>query len=578
MRRFMSTASAVIIAIGASGWASVMPAHAATSWPANCADLQTTLDGTGAGDTVTLHDTNLCPGAFTLPGRQITLQGQTQADGFDGGGVNRSLYGNNIGAAVIQNLTFINGFTAIVGGALAIDGDSSPTIRNDVFMDNHADTQGGAIKVQVSGDLTLVGNVFGAAGHPNTTNGAGGAVAAFTLHASVTNNQFLYNSTASPSGFEAGGGVMINTSAQDANEMVFNGNTLLGNQTAGANGAGANLSGSGTLTISGNTFRGNVIAATTGNTPSGRGGGLAVNIFGTDATAKAVQSGNFFDSNVIHTQTFKDGSSPVDFGGAGELAQAPLVTSVNDTFVNNHVDAGAGGNTAVGGGLALQGNNGNKTTLNASNLVAVNNSVGAGGEGGGIYAGFVTGCVTPPCTAAADIFDSTLANNSSGGTGAQMGGNQADTAHVVNSIVIGPVGTQTDIEGFGTTTVSHSDTCLRGTPYTGTGNLCQDPRLANVAGNNVHETSASPTIDKGDNAQVPAGLSQDYEGDPRIIGTAVDMGADEFNPPPPTPPRPGTRRHPRATRPACGWPASAASPCWSWWPAERGPHLQATLQ
>jgi hypothetical protein len=62
----------------------------------------------------------------------------------------------------------------------------------------------------------------------------------------------------------------------------------------------------------------------------------------------------------------------------------------------------------------------------------------------------------------------------------------------------------------------------------GTGNICKDPLLKNVAGNDVHQTSASPTFDTGNSALVPSGLTQDYEGDPRISGARVDIGADEI--------------------------------------------------
>lgn len=560
MRRFMSTASAVIIAIGASGAMSIVPAHAATTYPATCTDLQTILNGTSSSaiDTVTLHDpvTPLCPGAFTLPAHAVILQGLTQADGFDGASTNQSLTGNNIGATTIQNLTFAHGSTTSVGGALNIDGASSPTITNNVFTDNHADNQGGALKVQVQGDLTLTGNVFGGVGHPNTTNGDGGALVVFADHVAATGNKFLYNSNTATPGYDVGGGPVLGAGAKEAGALVFSGNTVIGNQTAGANGAGATLRSSGGVTMSNNTFRGNVIAASAGDTLAGRGGGVGITVFGIDPVLNGViQSGNTFDSNVIHTQTFQptDGQSTWDFGGAGELVRAPLVTSVNDTFINNHVDAGAGGNTAIGGGIALQGDSGNRTTLNASNMVVANNSVGAGGEGGGIYAGFTTGCGSPPCIAAIQLFDSTVVNNTSGGSGAQMGGDNTDTASVTNSIVIGPIAQQTDVEGFGTTRVTYSDTCVRGTPYTGTGNVCVDPKLANVAGNNVHETTTSPTVDRGSNALVPATLTKDYEGDARIIGAAVDMGADEFNPPaPPALPKAG-HTTPAANVPAGVW-------------------------
>ena len=334
---------------------------------------------------------------------------------------------------------------------------------------------------------------------------------------------------------------MVGSASGAGSFVVFSGNTVTGNTTGGANGAGAFLSGPGTVTVTNNVFRGNVLGATTGSSPTGFGGGLVVEAPG--AGAQVVQSHNLFDSNVIHTQTFEvDGSTAHDYGGGGEYALAPLVTSTDDVFTNNLVEAGGGGNTAFGGAFGLQGNASNKTTLNAYNMVAANNSVGAAGEGGAIYAGFSVGCQTPPCTAEADVFDSTLTANSVGaaGVGQEMAGEATDTARVVNSIVTGPIGNQTDVAGFGTIAISYSDACVNGAAAAGAGNVCTDPKLANVAGNNVHETAASPTIDTGDSAQVAAALTQDYEGDGRVLGAAVDMGADEFVPPAPVLPAAGS--------------------------------------
>lgn len=56
------------------------------------------------------------------------------------------------------------------------------------------------------------------------------------------------------------------------------------------------------------------------------------------------------------------------------------------------------------------------------------------------------------------------------------------------------------------------------------GNISADPRLTAS-----HRLAAdSPAIDAGDTAAVPAGITLDLDGNTRIIGPAVDMGAYEF--------------------------------------------------
>ena len=61
----------------------------------------------------------------------------------------------------------------------------------------------------------------------------------------------------------------------------------------------------------------------------------------------------------------------------------------------------------------------------------------------------------------------------------------------------------------------------------GAGNIDDDPIFAGPAAYDLHLTYLSPCRDAGDNGSVGAG-SADFEGDPRIAGGFVDMGADEF--------------------------------------------------
>jgi hypothetical protein len=58
------------------------------------------------------------------------------------------------------------------------------------------------------------------------------------------------------------------------------------------------------------------------------------------------------------------------------------------------------------------------------------------------------------------------------------------------------------------------------------------PVFADAAAGDYREAAGSPTIDAGDNAYADATV--DLDGNPRILGTAVDIGAYELVPPPPT--------------------------------------------
>ncbi len=65
----------------------------------------------------------------------------------------------------------------------------------------------------------------------------------------------------------------------------------------------------------------------------------------------------------------------------------------------------------------------------------------------------------------------------------------------------------------------------------GTGNLCSDPRFVRPAwgeAGDYHLQAGSPAIDHGGSAALPPDLAFDLEGNPRLRGRAVDLGAYEF--------------------------------------------------
>ena len=64
--------------------------------------------------------------------------------------------------------------------------------------------------------------------------------------------------------------------------------------------------------------------------------------------------------------------------------------------------------------------------------------------------------------------------------------------------------------------------------WPGTGNLNTDPLFVDQANGDFHLTAASPCIDAGNPAFLPPAGELDFDGDARLLGTAVDIGADEF--------------------------------------------------
>jgi hypothetical protein len=554
-RRYVALAGLAIALAGFAGSHQLMAR--AANLPATCATLQVELNLANTGDTVTLTNAGTpCTAPtitypITLPNKEITLTGAAAGDGFDGGGTAQLLTGTDVGGTVISNLTFQNGHTTGHGGAILIDGTAHPTISNCTFLGNLSTGTGAVDLVGSGGTITLTGNTFGgtASGAGNASSGAFPGAVWIDSHTdvTVTHNSFIDNTSDGTNNGDGGAGAIFVVSRSSGANIIFTNNTVSGNSetSGGGIGGGATLQGL-NVTVTANSFIGNSIGSGNSGGPGSFGGGL--DIVASGPTGALTQSHNLFQDN--HIGAYEDTSArgtEVYFGGGGEFAQTPSITSFDDTFIGNTVDGGFGNTTGAGGGLGVQGDPGgsNKTTLTASNLVATNNTVKVSedgeGNGGGVYAGFVAGCAVALCPAEIDLFDSTITANSADSGPGMSGGVVTDVGKVTNSIVYGNTGNAAQLN-FGSLTVTSSDSCsAANTAYTGTGNVCVNPSLVNPAGNDVHETAASPTINAGNNALIPSGVGTDYAGQARIIGGTVDMGAAEFSPViPTTPPVPAS--------------------------------------
>jgi hypothetical protein len=546
-------------------------ASAATT--TDCDGLQTALDNSSEGDTIVLQDDHLCTGSFSLPNHAITLTGggAPRSNGFDGEGKNQSLEGSDVGATTVANLLFRNG-NDDEGAALYVDGNSPVTLSNNEFVDNVSDDRGGAVYIsdeganttfRVNPAVTLENNLFGGPEDGNTAGEAeagGGAYVFTTDDLNVLNNTFANNSA--PGG--AGGGL----DAHGLGTTNLSGNDFSEN-SAGSQGGGARVELCPGSTVANNRFADNFLEL--GDTDSDdnevRGAGLNLNtcesIFvrsnktrqgGSDAVD---QSGNRFTDNSIEERN--DGHSGE---GGGEAIFDLPVESTNDRFVGNEIHTPSG----EGGGLAADSQFGFDHPFEGRNLVSSGNTLtavldksitaqeSATGFGGGIYFGsaqFGDNLL---------LFDSTVTANEAN-VAAGIEGDPCDELTLDNSIVTHNTGSEdVDITGFnadgecrqpdksarvaanpGTRDIRFSDVCDDSAPAEGPGNICADPLLVDPANGDVHQTGSSPGLNKGSNALVPSDLTKDWEGQARIAGPAVDMGADETpvvtsQPKPPTPP------------------------------------------
>jgi Right handed beta helix region/FG-GAP repeat len=271
-----------------------------------------------------------------------------------------------------------------------------------------------------------------------------------------------------------------------------------------------------------------------------------------------------FDCTVtVSNSTISNNYAFNDIGGGGGIyvGFGSSVMVVNSTISRNLANNGGGifvvggavvrvvnstisGNIATGDGGGIYGLEGSTSTGGAT-LMVVNSTISgnsAGGDGGGI-------AMEPQASMV--VRNSTVAFNTAAAYGIFGGGRgggiavQSDSfvrleSTIVANNVIGMRGLDADIAG-----PVQAGNCLIedifGTSFTAGsfGNITgQDPMLAPLANHGgptqTHALLAgSPAIDKGSN---PEGLADDQRGADfaRVVGTAADMGAFEFNPPPPT--------------------------------------------
>jgi PKD repeat protein len=271
-----------------------------------------------------------------------------------------------------------------------------------------------------------------------------------------------------------------------------------------------------------------------GNTASDRGGGMynragSPTIIGThfklnSATAMGGGVFNLEASPTILDSRFTQNTANKGGGMRNYLNSHPTVT--NCVFDDNHAEEEGGGmdnrknsnpvvtsclfvgNSALSGGamhnyVGKAAANGNPTLVN---VVMVGNSAS---EGGGIR----NNDPSP------FILNSTIVFNTGSGISSRKG--SSPVLH--NSIVWGNTAGSFSGKTASTSIVTYSD--IEG-GYAGAGNLNVDPMLVDPAGHDLHLDPASPLIDAGaDYVLLPA---TDFDGNPRIMGAAVDMGAFEF--------------------------------------------------
>ena len=253
-------------------------------------------------------------------------------------------------------------------------------------------------------------------------------------------------------------------------------------------------------------------------------GGNSANIYGGGVSSgtlnnctlirnTAVQAGGGAYSSALNNCTLS-GNSSTSGGGA-------CYGTLNNCLVN--------GNSARDPLGARVGDGGGTYSCTLTNCTLMNNSARV--SGGGASWGSLFGCLIVGNTALQGggaapnlLVNCTVVGNSApsdGGVGGGLGGGiLGGTA--VNSILIH----NTDTFGAPNYDDATLSFCCPAPDPGGTGNITNDPAFVNEAGGNYRLNTNSPCINSGSNAAAPGGA--DLDGNPRIVGGTVDIGAYEY--------------------------------------------------
>jgi hypothetical protein len=496
-----------IAALAAFAMAMPMAVASTIHVPADYPTIQGAINAASSGDTILV-----APGSYKerldLLNKNLILTGTPDYHNFitivdaQSLGTAITIKGGQDSSTVVSNFVFQHGSgtkvgTTTIGGAMLIDGNSSPQIvkcavafstaanfgggcyvgkgsspsfSGCLFSNNFTKAKGSGGGMYVAGVIAFDSNRVAENGAP--AGGGGGVFIAGTT-GTFTNNTFSQNFAF------YGGGVQIKGGSPSITGNIFERNTVLSAPNNGE-GAGIGLTGKSTALISGNDLHDN---------SAHNGGGIY-----------CYDSSPTITLNIIHQNQADLG---IGYGGGVSFGKCTGSFDLNQVYANT---------ANQGAGVSARGRT---TTQMYDDLIDHNFAAGSNGIGGGLYT-----LDSSPAVIATTFAD----NNANQGGGIFATGTLA--APQVDSSILWGNTAGTDPEFFDGTTLMNFDYSDIGGAVVSGSNLSFDPQFIDAPNRNYQLQSISPVIDMGNPGLNPGG--NDLAGNSRVNNGVIDMGAFEF--------------------------------------------------